>query len=394
MQFIKNTALLSAASSFIFVASTYADFPSFDDLVVGDTFAVSDLFHSDGVAVKLVPFQQSNGDWTDTGIATVSTAWMAHGYENELNTNNITAHYDFYGSIGAQAEVKFLFGEYGGNAGNINVSVNNDFRNVFRFIDLDGQTIGGCLFTVLSGGLGNDNGEVSITGKIRTLNIGGQELAVDVNYCSEAFEDLPLNAEYYLGDSFVTDTVPVQTYQFYFSDWSTALDGFIQVTDWNSACGEEQELWTNNINAVFLFDAVSPIENFRYQFGEFGGNINIGINGVFRNVENYLDIDGDVIGGVTFNVISGGAGNDCGSVECDGIINKFVIGGQEHTFDCLQWDWADPDIPGDINGDGVVNVEDLLFIIAAWGTDDSDADVNGDGVVNVEDLLAVIANWS
>jgi hypothetical protein len=52
-----------------------------------------------------------------------------------------------------------------------------------------------------------------------------------------------------------------------------------------------------------------------------------------------------------------------------------------------------PVIPGDINADGVVNVEDLLLLLAAWGNPGGPEDVNGDGVVNVEDLLILLANW-
>ena len=48
---------------------------------------------------------------------------------------------------------------------------------------------------------------------------------------------------------------------------------------------------------------------------------------------------------------------------------------------------------GDINNDGMVNVSDLLAIIAAWGTNDPDTDLDGNGVVAVGDLLAAIANW-
>jgi hypothetical protein len=48
----------------------------------------------------------------------------------------------------------------------------------------------------------------------------------------------------------------------------------------------------------------------------------------------------------------------------------------------------------DINGDGNVDVTDLLAVIAEWGcTGCCSADVNGDGVVNVTDLLAVIEDW-
>ena len=49
--------------------------------------------------------------------------------------------------------------------------------------------------------------------------------------------------------------------------------------------------------------------------------------------------------------------------------------------------------PADVNGDGVVNVLDLLAVIAAWGSPGGPEDVNSDGVVDVLDLLAVIAAW-
>jgi hypothetical protein len=51
----------------------------------------------------------------------------------------------------------------------------------------------------------------------------------------------------------------------------------------------------------------------------------------------------------------------------------------------------------DVNCDGVVDVTDLLAVIAAWGecpaTDPCTADTNGDGVVDVTDLLAIIGSW-
>ena len=47
----------------------------------------------------------------------------------------------------------------------------------------------------------------------------------------------------------------------------------------------------------------------------------------------------------------------------------------------------------DINGDGYVDVTDLLAVIDQWGSDNSPADINGDGIVNVTDLLEVVGNW-
>ncbi len=45
--------------------------------------------------------------------------------------------------------------------------------------------------------------------------------------------------------------------------------------------------------------------------------------------------------------------------------------------------------PADLNGDGIVNILDLILVAQGLGTDDAEVDVNGDGVVNVFDLVFV-----
>ena len=50
----------------------------------------------------------------------------------------------------------------------------------------------------------------------------------------------------------------------------------------------------------------------------------------------------------------------------------------------------DPDCP-DTDGDGIVNVNDMLAVLDSWG--DCPADVDADGLVNVNDVLLVIAEW-
>ena len=64
----------------------------------------------------------------------------------------------------------------------------------------------------------------------------------------------------------------------------------------------------------------------------------------------------------------------------------------------MNTDCDDPSIcsvscPEDINGDGEVNVDDLLLIVGGWGSNDPDLDVDGNGIVNTDDLLAIIAAW-
>ena len=48
-----------------------------------------------------------------------------------------------------------------------------------------------------------------------------------------------------------------------------------------------------------------------------------------------------------------------------------------------------PPNPADVNGDGAVNILDLVLVAQAFGKDGLQGDVNGDGVVNVFDLVQV-----
>lgn len=55
-------------------------------------------------------------------------------------------------------------------------------------------------------------------------------------------------------------------------------------------------------------------------------------------------------------------------------------------------------VPGDVNGDGHVNIDDLLAVINSWGAcpvppATCAADVNDSGAVNIDDLLMVINGW-
>ncbi len=54
-------------------------------------------------------------------------------------------------------------------------------------------------------------------------------------------------------------------------------------------------------------------------------------------------------------------------------------------------------IPGDINGDGVVNSVDLLILLVSWGPcencDDCPADLDGNCTVDASDLLILLVNW-
>jgi hypothetical protein len=46
----------------------------------------------------------------------------------------------------------------------------------------------------------------------------------------------------------------------------------------------------------------------------------------------------------------------------------------------------------DLNGDGTIDVDDVLSMISLWGGSGR-ADLNGDSVVDVNDLLGLLGNW-
>jgi hypothetical protein len=52
---------------------------------------------------------------------------------------------------------------------------------------------------------------------------------------------------------------------------------------------------------------------------------------------------------------------------------------------------------GDLNGDAVVGINDLLILLSAWGLCSEDcclADLNLDGNIGINDLLTLLAGWS
>ena len=76
--------------------------------------------------------------------------------------------------------------------------------------------------------------------------------------------------------------------------------------------------------------------------------------------------------------------------EVQGVASR--ITGMEHTLPNLDGEMylrIKPANPADVNGDGVVNILDLVVVAQAFGRDGLEADVNGDRVVNVFDLVFV-----
>lgn len=77
----------------------------------------------------------------------------------------------------------------------------------------------------------------------------------------------------------------------------------------------------------------------------------------------------------------------------DGVVNLADLDEIERRLDCA----SDPPSPPnpDFNGDGSVNYEDLLILLANWEASDIDEyDLNADGMVDYVDLLILLSDWS
>ncbi|MCC9077128.1 GEVED domain-containing protein [Litorilinea aerophila] len=146
------------------------------------------------------------------------------------------------------------------------------------------------------------------------------------------FEDLALGVTYHNGDTFSSYPFDFAVHAFTAGDGTVLTGGFVQVENGGQAGGSGQELEVNNSVLELLLPA--PVDGVRLRFGEYGGNLNLVVNGDFRNFNNFADLHGATVGGATVSVVNG-LGNDAGELEIQGSIDNFAVGGQELFVDDL-----------------------------------------------------------
>ena len=309
---------------------------SFESLSLGATYNVGDSFSDGSSTVLLEEFEWGNGQTTSSGVATVENGGLAGGTGQEINVNNINLAFSFGGTVSG---LTMRFGEYGGN---LNIEINGDFRNFEDFSDIHGATIGGTTVSVsMTSTTGGQLGTLSITGNVTTFSIGGQELWIDDVCHGDAttpmgtcvsFESLSLGATYNVGDSFSDGSSTVLLEEFEWGNGQTTSSGVATVENGGLAGGTGQEINVNNINLAFSFGGT--VSGLTMRFGEYGGNLNIEINGDFRNFEDFSDIHGATIGGTTVSVsMTSTTGGQLGTLSITGNVTTFSIGGQELWID-------------------------------------------------------------
>jgi hypothetical protein len=345
----------------------------FENLTPGTQYQEGDVFASDGVIVTVGPFTFTPST-PCAGNTTSGFTQVDFGQQNacrtgnELEVNNVTLSFDF----GATAnDIMIYYGEYGGT---VSLEINGDCRVVQDFPVLDGTGQGGVGITVDDSGGPGECGVIRLLGEVDELVIGGQELWIDaLSYCLDcpslqrsAFDDLVAGTTYNVGDAFISGTAGYTVGPFFPPGpacVNPTNNGFAQAQNGNLACGNLRELNLNNVNVRIDFG--EPVEWLVLGYGEYGGNVNLTINGDCRNIDNFNQLNATDVGGVRvivsdFDV----SGQSCGTLYAVGPIEGFVIGGQELWIDnvraCAQATAGisdPPAAPGAAGGASLIRLE-------------------------------------
>lgn len=147
---------------------------SFESPPLGTVYNVGDTFIDSATVIVCMPFQWSNGISTNDGFATVVTEACAGGSGQEMQVNNINLAFGFLSKLNG---LTLNFGEYGGN---LNITINDEFKNFENFDDINGSNIGGVQVTCTGTGCsGGGTGTLELVGEITLFIIGGQEFCID-----------------------------------------------------------------------------------------------------------------------------------------------------------------------------------------------------------------------
>jgi len=157
-------------------------------------------------------------------------------------------------------------------------------------------------------------------------------------------------------------------------------------------------IWGNEPISISIDGKIEV--NVRYSDIEGGwageGNINADPQILFKNDSVELDSNSPCIDSGNDAMLP----NDALDLDGDGdtlellpidFLSNLRLGGMQVDMGAIEY--HAPYCLGDLNGNSVVNVTDLLIVIDQWGSSNTLADLNNDGVVDVSDLLILVGDW-
>lgn len=155
---------------------------------------------------------------------------------------------------------------------------------------------------------------------------------------------------------FVTSGVKITLDTFYWNPSGSTSTGpgangddsfFVSLPTQNYAGGTGIAMHTNNVNLVILDPEIqsAPMDSISFLWGEYGGNVNLEVNGDLFRGEDFTLL-GPTLGGASVSVASFGPtpdpGGELGQVTVTGTIQSFKIGGQELWIDNVE---GSPEFP-------------------------------------------------
>lgn len=156
------------------------------------------------------------------------------------------------------------------------------------------------------------------------------------------YESFPLGASYPVGTSMTFGDIQGELVGFQWSDGTWFSGGLADIENFGMAMGSGQEVNLNNINQRFIFNGDHPTSA-TLKYADWGGNVNLGINGILNNVADMSDLNGMTVAGVLIVVSRTETfGGHHGIVSLVGVtsdIERFAFGGQEFWVDdaCVQF---------------------------------------------------------
>ena len=154
----------------------------------------------------------------------------------------------------------------------------------------------------------------------------------EYSYQCDSFETLKVETKIYIGETASTPGLSFITEQFQWANGNWTTSGYAEIDSNNYTNGSGRSIRLNNVNLKFQHDF--PVTEIKLKIAELGGNNNITVNSVFRNIGNLIDLNEVEIGGVLITINASQSGNNwIGEMTLRGNITSFVIGGQELWID-------------------------------------------------------------
>ena len=149
------------------------------------------------------------------------------------------------------------------------------------------------------------------------------------------FEDVNPAITYHVNDAFTTvanagAVANVTLEPFFFTSGGSTAGGSARAGNLGTI-PPNQVLLINNTNLDF--DFVDAVSSLALVFSDVGGNVNLSVNGVLRNVPNLSSLNGQMVGGAV--ILVNQLTDNLGILTVTGTIDAFAIGGQEFWIDKL-----------------------------------------------------------